>query len=248
MNVVVESVEQGELIIESAKKVSCNIIKVRKEKVIYRIQNKLNGKVYIGQTINGLSSRMSSHLCNGRKKGGGIDSALVKYGIDNFEISILTTAEDIEELNRLEILHIEKENCIAPNGYNLHTGGNNYKCSEITKERLRKSAIGRKMSEETKKKMSEKGKVRIFTEEHKLNIRKAVAGKEKAHTKNLPQNQKGYYSGENHPRAKLTNAQVIEIRALLVAGCVYKNIADMFGTTNKHIALIKGGWAYKNVK
>lgn len=216
-----------------------------KDFVIYKIQNKLNGKVYIGQTINGINSRMRSHL-NSKNKNG-IDGALKKYGIDSFEITIVAKASSIYELNELEIKFIEDENCLAPNGYNLHTGGKNHTCSEITRERLRKSATGRVVSEETKAKMVKAGKAKVFTEEHRKNISISTSGKPKEYMKYAPQNQKGFHSGENHPRAKLTNQQVIDIKKYIKEGYRNKDIGEMFGTTGRHIALIKIGKAYKDV-
>lgn len=216
-----------------------------KDFVIYKIQNKLDGKVYIGQTINGINSRMRSHL-NSKNKNG-IDGALKKYGIDSFEITIVAKASSIYELNELEIKFIEDENCLAPNGYNLHTGGKNHTCSEITRERLRKSATGRVVSEETKAKMVKAGKAKVFTEEHRKNISISTSGKPKEYMKYAPQNQKGFHSGENHPRAKLTNQQVIDIKKYIKEGYRNKDIGEMFGTTGRHIALIKIGKAYKDV-
>lgn len=216
-----------------------------KDFVIYKIQNKLDGKVYIGQTINGINSRMRSHL-NSKNKNG-IDGALKKYGIDSFEITIVAKASSIYELNELEVKFIEDENCLAPNGYNLHTGGKNHTCSEITRERLRKSATGRVVSEETKAKMVKAGKAKVFAEEHRKNISISTSGKPKEYMKHAPQNQKGFYSGENHPRAKLTNQQVIDIKKYIKEGYRNKDIGEMFGTTGRHIALIKIGKAYKDV-
>jgi group I intron endonuclease len=216
-----------------------------KDFIIYKIQNKLNGKVYIGQTTTGLNKRMRAHLSN--KNHNGIDGALRKYGIDSFEITVVAKAISIDELNELEIKFIEDENCLAPNGYNLHTGGKNHICSEITRERLRKSAIGRVVSEETKAKMSKAGKVKVFTEEHRKNISISTSGKPKEYMKYAPQNQKGFHSGENHPRAKLTNQQVIDIKKYIKEGYRNKDIGEMFGTTGRHIALIKIGRAYKDV-
>ena len=53
--------------------------------IIYKIQNKINGKIYIGQTRNLLDNCMKDHV---RKNKYGIDIALNKYGIQSFDISV----------------------------------------------------------------------------------------------------------------------------------------------------------------
>lgn len=83
---------------------------------IYKITNKLNGKVYIGQTIRAVSIRFSKHCNNSRKTI--ISSAIKKYGKDNFIIEEIDGANSQSELNYKEWLWICKSNSLAPNGYN----------------------------------------------------------------------------------------------------------------------------------
>lgn len=92
---------------------------------IYKIENKLNGKVYIGQSIN-IENRWVGH----RKTVHGISKnhdyplyqAIRKYGIENFEFSILEECK-VEELNDKEIDYIKLNNSFVPNGYNQTFGG-----------------------------------------------------------------------------------------------------------------------------
>ena len=94
--------------------------------IIYKIQNKVNGKIYIGQTIRTLKQRMSQHLSPNKNKSiSAIDGALKKYGIDNFEITIIDYAKSIDELNAKEIYWIGYYKSLSPNGYNLELGGRN---------------------------------------------------------------------------------------------------------------------------
>lgn len=54
--------------------------------IIYKITNKINGKVYIGQTTDSLSRRKSGHIqaaTSGSKSK--LYSAMRKYGVENFE-------------------------------------------------------------------------------------------------------------------------------------------------------------------
>ena len=63
--------------------------------VIYKFENKINGKVYIGQTIQKLSKRISSHKYPSGNKYLPIDSAIRKYGIENFSITIIDHANSL---------------------------------------------------------------------------------------------------------------------------------------------------------
>ena len=70
--------------------------------IIYKITNKINGKVYIGQTIQPLKKRWNLHRA---KKSGcpALTRAFEKYGKDNFDICIIDHAHAREELDNKEI-------------------------------------------------------------------------------------------------------------------------------------------------
>ena len=60
---------------------------------IYRYRNKLNGKVYIGQTID-IERRKSEHLKDAERGTGFVfHRALRKYGIDCFDFDVLHVIE-----------------------------------------------------------------------------------------------------------------------------------------------------------
>ena len=99
---------------------------------IYCYKNKINGKEYIGQT-NNLNNRKKQHIQDSIHQHAGheiayqqpIHCAIRKYGIDNFNISILeiVDTENWDEVNKLESQWILKRNSLAPNGYNLKAEG-----------------------------------------------------------------------------------------------------------------------------
>jgi group I intron endonuclease len=91
--------------------------------LIYKIVNKVNGKIYIGQTIRSLKERFADH-CKNKRSTTILHKAIQKYGKDNFTIEQLDFANSREELNCLEQYWISMNNCISPNGYNLCLGGN----------------------------------------------------------------------------------------------------------------------------
>lgn len=98
--------------------------------VIYKIQHKESGKIYIGQTRRTLEQRMYEHLYNNNTY---IDKSLTKYGRDAFYITIIETVDN-EILNEREEYWIKFYDCIAPKGYNLNSGGNYAVNCEIVME------------------------------------------------------------------------------------------------------------------
>lgn len=113
--------------------------------MIYKITNKQNGKMYIGQTCRLLSDRWYIHRRNAENRVKiPLASAIVCHGVENFSIEKIDTADSIEELNEKEILYIDKYNTKYPNGYNLKDGGRNGKHSEKTKAKMSNSHWSKK--------------------------------------------------------------------------------------------------------
>lgn len=97
--------------------------------IIYRYTNLLNGKSYIGQTINP-EQRLKAHKSSAFNENSAeyntlLHQAMRKYGYENFAYEVLAEAETIEELNGLEIYFIAHYKTLVPNGYNIEIGGNN---------------------------------------------------------------------------------------------------------------------------
>ena len=90
---------------------------------IYKITNKINNKVYIGQTITSIHSRMLKHYSRSRVGTNitGIDAAIRKYGQENFKVEQLCQCPD-EDLDFQEQFYINKYDSFN-NGYNLTIGG-----------------------------------------------------------------------------------------------------------------------------
>lgn len=85
---------------------------------IYKIENKLNGMIYIGQTKQGIKKRFNQHCLADSYLG----RAIRKYSKDNFTIEVIETVED-ELANDVEHKNILKYNCVTPNGYNMNEYG-----------------------------------------------------------------------------------------------------------------------------
>ena len=126
---------------------------------IYLITNTVNNKRYVGQTLcEDIETRWKQHkIHKPRSVGGYIYNAYKKYGIDKFKFQIICICFD-EDCNRFEEEYIKNMNTLAPNGYNLQTGGNNFRTHPDTKKKLSEINTGKKLSEITKKKLSELSK------------------------------------------------------------------------------------------
>lgn len=126
---------------------------------IYCHINKINGKRYIGLTNEEPpSKRWGSNGIN-YKSCTCFYNAIQKYGWNNFEHIILEKNLTAKQAEQMEKKYIKLYNTMVPNGYNLTGGGELKKeISDITRERLRQSHLGYKVSKETKKKMSKSRK------------------------------------------------------------------------------------------
>lgn len=92
--------------------------------VIYKITNKINGKIYIGQTLN-WKLRRKQHIkgyygkMNRERRPSIIHSAILSYGEDNFTFEIICRAYTHEEAIQKETFFISYFNSVTPNGYNV---------------------------------------------------------------------------------------------------------------------------------
>lgn len=133
--------------------------------IIYMIRNKINNKLYIGQTTDkkGFNGRYGergtgiekvyNHHIKKEKQDKSYNKHLLrsieKYGFDAFEVNEeFDIAYSQEELNKLEYMYIEIYQCrYIEYGYNNRYGGNNGKLSEETKKKLKDIMTGRYVGE-----------------------------------------------------------------------------------------------------
>lgn len=91
---------------------------------IYKITNKLNGKIYIGQTIQKVTERWNAHCRTPKSKGEAdmhIKRALMKYGRENFTFEVIEECGE-ELLDEREVYYISYYDSYN-NGYNSTKGG-----------------------------------------------------------------------------------------------------------------------------
>ena len=141
--------------------------------IIYKITNLINGKVYIGQTVQKFNRRYRHGIISTHNKH--LKRAIEKYGIENFEvIENFDIAFSKEELNIKEIVYIDLFKSTNPLfGYNLKSGGDNGIPNEETRKKMCENNKGEKnpmygkckelhwnygghASEETREKISKK--------------------------------------------------------------------------------------------
>lgn len=105
-------------------KMQANTVGINKnstKKDIYIIKNRINNKVYIGQSVNA-GERFIGHCKKSSANSGSlISKAIQKYGANNFWYEILD--EKVSDYNEREIYWIKKYNSVVPNGYNIQLGG-----------------------------------------------------------------------------------------------------------------------------
>lgn len=180
---------------------------------IYRISNKVNGKVYIGLTTQGLNRRKSEHIhrANRGERDHKLYLAIRKYGIENFVFEVICQTTDKTLLPILERIFIAKYNSFN-RGYNMTKGGDS-------------------VSEETGKKISEKLKGRKITWYDKI----TASRKQNPNDKCVKEHSLIFPDGSTHTIRNL--AQFAKDNDL----CVYSLYhTRKKGTTHKGYSLLKG--------
>jgi len=153
--------------------------------IIYKVINLINGKIYIGKSVNSFKKRIGQHKAvyqNLKNKKGDtvFYKALRKYGWESFKWENIDCSIIPDFLAELEKKYIIEFNCKVPNGYNLTDGGEGIPgCSrsEETKRKIGDKHRGKIMSAESRGKMSEAHRVENLSEETRANISRARIGK-----------------------------------------------------------------------
>lgn len=152
---------------------------------IYKITSP-TGKIYIGKTTN-INERIKFYKYSKCEKQPLICKSLKKYGFKNHNFEIIHEGSNtLEEINKLEIHYIfinESFNGNNKNGLNLTLGGDGglgKKISEEHKKKIiefNKNRVYKKHTEETKKLISENRKKTGSTIAHKEAMKKLIGRK-----------------------------------------------------------------------
>lgn len=140
--------------------------------VIYKITNKINGHVYIGQTTRSLEKRVAEHVAEANSgKGFYLHEAIRNYGWDNFDVEAIASTDNVDTLNELERFYIQKYHSDV-DGYNLAPGGHvNCMDSEVVKDKhdkiMRSPEVRAKISATMKARIAANGGV---SEDHRKHV------------------------------------------------------------------------------
>lgn len=245
---------------------------------IYYILNKINNKIYIGSSTR-INRRFYEHkyfLDKGIHVNKHLQNAWNKYGEDNFEFGVIETVngnkEDLRDIEQIWMDYFSSYN--EDSGYNISAfaeGSGGYIVSDQTREKLRNAHIGKKVSEETKQKLSlqRRGELNNFfgkrhTEETKQKIRNARLGSKTTDTQRraldygreimrelikMPEYRKKLSiskQGEKASTAKLKESDVIEILKELKGGRPEAELSEQYGVSMSSISRIKNRkrWGY----
>jgi len=191
---------------------------------VYKIINKINGKIYIGKTYD-VNQRWLRHISDSisERYNSILHKAINKYGADNFEIYTIEECNSDEDALEKEIFWIAeyKTNIYKYGnefGYNLTDGG--------------EGTSGFHMSDETKNKISliQLGKIRPENVKLKMSV---------THT--------GKHIGENNNSAKLSEDDVVEIKKLLLAGRSPIEVANLYSIKERAIRNIRSGRTWSHI-
>lgn len=204
---------------------------------IYQIKNLTNGKIYVGQTRNYERREMAhfSSLERGEHHNEHLQRSYLKNGRDNFKCELLEKCKE-EQLDEREIHYIQKLNCLSnQNGYNLMTGGQVY----------------RKFTLETRMKMSESGKGRVFSEEHKQRISSSLKGRTITESSIIKCNETKtrlrIHQGETNPNAIISNKTAENIIVELLSMKSVNEVSLEFNVTTDIVYNLMYNRSYKDV-
>lgn len=227
---------------------------------IYGIKNTVNGKIYVGKTMQSFGDRWDCHKAQLKANyhdNRHLQNAWNKYGSENFEFIILQdcTDKDLDYVNTMEIAEIKKYKDLGL-AYNIHDGGDGG------------LFLGKHLSEEAKRKIGEKNRINMTGKKVSLETRKKMSQSQKERYKNwtdddrkeygekISQWSKGYtWSDESKQKmignkngALYTIEQVKEIRRLREnEGLGYTDISKIMDIPRPAVYLIATYRRWKDV-
>lgn len=229
--------------------------------MVYKVTNKVNGKVYIGMSKYGLQERKSRHVRDSETPMNYFHRALRKYKEEDFIWSIIDKCKtDVyDDLREMEVAWIAYYDSFR-NGYNSTYGGegnHGLAISEETRKRMSDAQKGKKLTNETKRRISESRKGdknhnygKSMSKEVKEKLSKILKGRvmsDETKAKMSMGQIKRFESGCKIHTAKLTEIEVFEIRELYNSGdYTQKEISELYNITRANVSKIITYKTWKN--
>lgn len=97
--------------------------------IIYKITNKINGKIYIGETTVSLEERWRDHCkdgANGNHNKSVLHDAIHKYGADNFTIEQIDEVPNEQRFEKETEYILKYQSLVSQHGYNIVLHGSGY--------------------------------------------------------------------------------------------------------------------------
>jgi group I intron endonuclease len=163
-----------------------------------------------------------------------------KHGIENFTFEIIEECEDSKTDERERFWIAEFDCCNSEKGYNLDVGGRGTQkdhrrsISEALKGNTH--CVGRVLSEETRKKLSEAGTRRVVSTETKAKMSASMTG-----VLSGEKNPMFGRKGAEHPRTSITPEKIAQTKQLLSEGLTNRAIAFQVSISKTMVSRIRNG-------
>lgn len=170
---------------------------------VYVHTNKINGKMYVGQTVYGDNPKRRWQNGTSYKHCTYLNRTIEKYGWDNFEHEVIAsnlTKEEADNFEKILIKQLDTRNPLF--GYNLTDGG--------------EGSCGHKLSEEARQKLSEAAKIRAS--KNRFKKKKLPAKEPCVRTKSIHQYSLDGNFISTWPSI-VSASKVLNINAQSIAGC-----------------------------
>lgn len=202
---------------------------------LYKITNTINGKIYIGQSVNP-RSRWYGHKKEAEREVPRmvIARAIKKYGSSGFLFELIACCRNQDDTNEIETdLVRQYDSTNSEKGYNVSPGGMNAPKTEEWKRKVSEKLMGHPVSQETRDKVSKGNTGKVRSEETKQQISISMIGKERTeeHRQNLSESLKGNQN-------RLGNIQTDETRQKISKAMKGRRPAEV--TIQKSVDKTKG--------
>lgn len=212
---------------------------------VYVIRNTVNGKCYVGGTTVSLRRRLSHHRSSLRRNqhpNGHLQAAWNKYGESAFVPEVLEVEPaDVVAAEQSWLDSLQPEYNISPTAYSL----SGYVFTDEQRARVSAALKGKPKSAEHRANIWATRQVTDeMREQMASNGRKGRSrSKSPEHRAKIGAQQRG----DGNHRAKLTEAQVREIKTRLAAGERGRHLAAEFGVAESVVSVIKHGKSWSHV-